>query len=217
MAKNSSSSRGSGRVRNFATVVYPESAQANWLDVLSELKVPAFVSPLHDCDCNPDGEKKKAHYHVIFAFDSVKTEEQARACAEAINGVGLEVVKSMRSHCRYLCHLDNPEKAQYSPDDVKAFGGLDYLSAISSGADRREMIREMMVFISTNQVYSFAQFCLYCADNNPEWFYSITENSTYVIGEFIRSINYDLRNGPPAGLEGWAPLGAAVQTEGGEA
>ena len=40
--------KGRGRLRNFATVVYPESAPENWLDRLDGLHVPAFVSPLHN-------------------------------------------------------------------------------------------------------------------------------------------------------------------------
>ena len=71
-------SSGAGRTRNYATVVYPESASTDWLEKLSELHVPAFVSPLHDKDVNPTGESKKAHYHVMIMFDGVKTLDQAR-------------------------------------------------------------------------------------------------------------------------------------------
>ena len=69
---------GKGRTRNFATVVYPESAPENWQDILSEQFVPAFISPLHDKDINPTGEPKKPHYHVVIMFDSTKTSEQAK-------------------------------------------------------------------------------------------------------------------------------------------
>ncbi|MDU2191324.1 MAG: Rep family protein, partial [Klebsiella pneumoniae] len=39
-----------GRTRNFTTIVYPESAPENWLEILQQLFVPALVSPLHDKD-----------------------------------------------------------------------------------------------------------------------------------------------------------------------
>lgn len=54
------------RTRNFATIVYPESANPGWKEILRDLHIPAFISPLHDMDCNPDGELKKPHHHVIF-------------------------------------------------------------------------------------------------------------------------------------------------------
>ena len=66
MSSKKSSNSGSGRTRNYATVVYPESAPSDWIDKLTECFVPAFISPLHDKDINPGGEPKKPHYHVII-------------------------------------------------------------------------------------------------------------------------------------------------------
>ena len=43
---------GTGRTRSYATVVYPESAP-DFLERLNDLKVPCFVSPLHDKEINP--------------------------------------------------------------------------------------------------------------------------------------------------------------------
>ena len=107
---------GKGRTRNFATIVYPESAPENWKTILEEAMVPAFISPLHDKDINPDGEIKKAHFHVILAFDTVKTLEQAQDIISKIGGVGCQPVVSLRGNARYLCHLDNPEKYQHHKD-----------------------------------------------------------------------------------------------------
>ena len=36
------------RVRNFATMVYPESAPENWRETLAGYFVPGFISPIHD-------------------------------------------------------------------------------------------------------------------------------------------------------------------------
>ena len=101
--KKTSKSSGSGRTRNYATVVYPESAPENWKEILTDFFIPAFISPLHDKDINPGGEPKKPHYHVIIMFDSVKTTEQAKAVFEQIGGVGCEVIGSIRGYTRYLC------------------------------------------------------------------------------------------------------------------
>ena len=56
------------RVRSWATVLYPESAKDNWLEILGEQCVPCFVSPLHNLDVNADGEIKKEHFHILFVF-----------------------------------------------------------------------------------------------------------------------------------------------------
>ena len=143
-SKNSNGkSYGSGRTRNYATVVYPDSAPENWIEILSECFIPAFISPIHDKDTNPTGEVKKAHYHVILMFDTVKTKEQAIDVFNKVNGVGCEVVNNLRSMARYLCHLDNPDKYQYSKDDVISLCGADYLSIIGSASDKYLALAEM--------------------------------------------------------------------------
>lgn len=180
-------SYGTGRTRNYACVVYPESAPENWENTISESKVSLFVSPLHDKDINPDNTSKKAHYHVMAMFDSVKTKEQAKEFFETFGGVGCEVVNSVRGYSRYLCHLDNPEKAQYSVDDVRAFGGADYMHAIGTQADKAKSIREMIAFIEENDIICFADLFTYASINRSDWFDTLINSGAYVIKEFIKS------------------------------
>ena len=48
------------RYRNFACVVYPESAPDNWQSILSDHHISAFISPLHDKDIDEiTGRDKK--------------------------------------------------------------------------------------------------------------------------------------------------------------
>ena len=49
------------RARNFATIIYPESAPNDFLLILKDFKVNFFLSPLHDKDCDIHGELKKPH------------------------------------------------------------------------------------------------------------------------------------------------------------
>lgn len=188
--KSKEKTRGAGRTRNFATVVYPESAPVHWLDIVSSSKVPCFVSPLHDKDTNPDNTVKKAHYHVIAMFESVKTNEQAVEFFKTFNGVGCEVVKSLRSYARYLCHMDNPDKYQYSRDDVKSFGGADYIYTIGTAADKTKSIREMISFINEQDVTCFADLMLYASENRSDWFDTLINSGAYVIKEYIKSYTW---------------------------
>ena len=180
--------QGRGRTRNFATVVYPESAPEGWFDILVEHKIPAFVSPLHDKDINPGGETKKPHYHVMIMFDGVKTVEQATDIFKTIGGVGWEIVKSLRGYARYLCHLDNPEKAQYSTDDVLSLCGADYFGTISLVIDKYEGIKAMRAFIKENKMYMFSDFFDYCAEEHQDWFRLLCDNCSYVIKEYQKSL-----------------------------
>ncbi len=176
-----------GRTRNYATVVYPESAPADWVEVLSQEHIPVFVSPLHDMDVNPTGEAKKPHYHVMIMFDSVKTPEQAKAIFDKIGGVGLEVVQSIRGYARYLCHLDNPEKAQYATEFVRCFGGADYPGVIGLALDKYKAIAEMTDYCIENNIYSYAKLYCYAREERYDWFRILCDSGTLVIKEFLKS------------------------------
>lgn len=180
------------RTRNYATIVYPESAPDNWQVALSEMCIPCFISPLHDKDLNPTGEEKKAHYHVMIMFEGVKTIEQAKEIFDVIGGVGCDVVQSIRGYARYLCHMDNPEKAQYSPDDVVMYGGADYITTIGLVIDKYKAISEMIDFCNTNDVYSYAELLCWCRENRMDWFRVLCDSGTYVIKEYLKSRKWSI-------------------------
>lgn len=193
MGKTNEKSTVQGRTRNYATVVYPESAPEKWLTTCSESKIPMFISPIHDQDVNPENnEPKKAHYHVMVMFDSVKTPEQAKKFFETIGGVGLEVVNSVRGYARYLCHLDNPEKHRYDINDVTAYGGADYIQAIGTAADKAKGIREMQTWIQENDITCFADLCDYASINRSDWFDILINSGAYYIKEYIKSRTWNL-------------------------
>jgi hypothetical protein len=177
----------SKRTRNFATVVYPESAPENWLEILAEAKIPALVSPLHDRDVNPTGEVKKAHYHVLILFEGVKTSEQAKEVFDTIGGVGLEVVQSIRGYARYLCHLDNPDKYQYEQADVRQFGGADFVSIIGLATDRYKAIAEMIDYCHEFDIIEFSDLLEYARLERFEWFRILCDNGAFVMREHIKS------------------------------
>ncbi len=180
-------SYGAGRTRNYATVVYPESAPENWQEILSEQCVPSFISPLHNKDKNPTGEDKKEHYHVVIMFESTKTAEQAIEIFTKIGGVGCEKVNSIRGYARYLCHLDNPEKAQYNQDDVHCLGGADYFATIGLPTDKYKAIKEMIDFCNESGIISYSDLLEYCSVERFDWFRVLCDNGTVVIKEYLKS------------------------------
>ena len=195
-AKRRYDAKRAGRTRNFATVVYPESAPADWLDKLDAYHVAALVSPLHDRDTNPSGEIKKPHYHVLLLFDGPKEfETQIKPIFDEIGGVGRETVASARGYARYLCHLDNPEKAQYDPADVRSFGGANYFDITNLPTDDVKLLAEMMQFIREAEIYSFAEFLEVCQIHNPQWFSVAALSRGWVIKEYIKSLTWERDTG----------------------
>lgn len=193
----------SNRFRNWVCVVYPDSAPNNWIHTLEELCIPIFISPLHDKDISEDNTPKKPHYHVLFMFEGVKSFEQIQEIFDQIGGVypkeedqfrRICVVSSIRSKARYLTHMDNPEKAQYSVNDVIALGGADYLGVTTLTIDRYFAIQEMMQFCKENNIIAMTELLDYASQFRFDWFRSLCDNSAFVMKEYIKSLTWYNKN-----------------------
>ena len=104
--------------RNWAMVLYPESAPEDWREQLRLSGLQVAISPLHDKDVNADGEPKKAHHHVILVYGSPTTYNNVKALCDRLNQPIPQPLEQVRGYYRYLTHEDNPEKAQYSKSDT---------------------------------------------------------------------------------------------------
>lgn len=175
------------RGRNFATVVYPDSAPENWIDILSDFHIPAFISPLHDQDVNVTGEAKKPHWHVMVMYEGKKSIQQVGEVFAAIGGVGCEQISTIRGYARYLCHLDNPEKVQYNPDEVKQLAGADYNNIIGLPTDKYKCLREMQEFINSQDVEYYSDLADYALEYRQDWYRILCDSGTYFIREYIKS------------------------------
>lgn len=89
-----------------------------------KLGLPFVVSPCHDKDVDKKtGELKKPHWHCIVRFNSRKTCEQALCYLSPVFGIKYcENVMSTDGIRAYLTHENNPNKAQYSRDDISYYG-----------------------------------------------------------------------------------------------
>lgn len=182
------------RTRNFATVVYPESAPENWKEILFSHCVPAFISPLHDKDVNPTGEPKKPHYHVMLMFEGKKSLTQVEEIFKTIEGVGCEVVKSVRGYARYLCHLDNPEKYQYDVSEVTCLAS-DYLGTIGLAIDKYVAIGEMQDFCDKYNVVSFYALATYARAHRSDWHRILCDCGSVFMREYLQSRQWSVDNG----------------------
>ena len=183
------------RTKVFATIVYPDSAPSDWKEIVKETHVPAFISPLHDKDTDPNGKQKKPHYHVMLIFDSLKNfDTQVKPIFDRFGGVGREEVLSQRGYARYLCHKDNPEKYQYDEQEVEELNGACYAVTITLPTDEIGAVEDMIDFIEDNDIYSFRKLFMWCKDNQKDWFRLLASSKTYIIKEYLKSRYWDLEN-----------------------
>lgn len=178
------------RARTWTFLVYPESAPENWREILDGYHVPWVESPLHDKDINPDGEPKKAHWHIILFFDGKKSFEQVEEITEAINAPIPQKTANPKGLVRYLIHMDNPEKYQYKREEIVCHSGaeIDEYFALSSSS-RRAVLWEIIEFIQDSRIENFSDFVGFClATENREWFDIAMNHNTLAINKVIDSI-----------------------------
>lgn len=178
------------RNSRWTTIVYPESAASNFLDVLKDFHVPFLLSPLHDKDVDRDGVIKKSHYHLVLYFDSLKSSGQAQSIFDAIGGVGCQSVQSPVSYARYLIHADDPDKHQYSSEDVVAYG-LDYMQCILDEKSQKYLgISDVISYVIENNIQSFSRLLIVSSQLDRHIFETVCDNA-YLVKTFISSIRID--------------------------
>lgn len=102
------------RFRNFNILLYKDTTSYKYKDVifkLNEFKYYAYI------EHKPETDEKKEHTHLFIHLDNACT------ISAVANNLGIpknfvQETKSVRSSCRYLTHIDYPNKIQYDYKDV---------------------------------------------------------------------------------------------------
>lgn len=177
------------RTRNWTIVVYPESAPSDWRERLDELHIEWVESPLHDIDCNADGEVKKPHWHVLLMFGGVKSYDQVLELTKDFNAPIPQRCHNAKAMVRYMAHLDNPEKAQYSISDIKSHGGVDISELLRpSSSERYSIISDIIEYIKSDNVIEFQDLMDYARLHHfDDWFPLLCDNSAFVVSQYIKS------------------------------
>ena len=110
--------------RNWAFVLYPESAPADWREQLQKTGLQCAISPLHDKDMNPDNTPKKPHYHVILTYSGPTSYNVVKALTDGFNQPipqALEQVRGITDTSR----IRTIQKAQYDEREIKTINGFN--------------------------------------------------------------------------------------------
>lgn len=169
------------RGRNFTTLIYEESAKPDWQEILRDEHIPcAYIR--HDKD------PKKVHWHIIFAFEGKKSMDQVQELVDKIGGANgqFKPIHSLRAMARYLCHMDDPDKAQYDSKEVHTIA-LDYNALVNLPSDKYQMIGEMMDFCEENGIFAYYDLIGYARVHRFDWFKCLCDSSTMVMKEYLKS------------------------------
>lgn len=174
--------------RNWAFVLYPESAPDDWRERLQATGLQCAISPLHNMDCDPTGEIKKAHYHVILCYSGPTSYNVVNNLCESLGQprpIALEQVAGMY---RYHLHLDNPDKYQYDDKDRSFINGFDisaYVELTRSEVDKIKKSIHMLIIDLDLTEYS--DLMDYILDNGSSEEYSVASSHTIFFDRLLAS------------------------------
>lgn len=172
-------------------MLYPESAPSDWRDKLQETGLPIAISPLHDKDINPDGTPKKAHYHIILCYSGPQTFNAVKTFCNGLNQPRPQALEAVKGYYRYFTHMDNPEKAQYSEEDiihVNGFNIMDYITLTS--AEVSVLKREVQNFIRDNNILEYCDLLDMLMDGEQWEQLDVAQNNTLLFSNYIKSRKY---------------------------
>lgn len=175
--------------RNWAFVLYPESAPADWREQLQKTGLPCAISPLHDRDVNATGEPKKPHYHVMVFYQGPTSYNVVKRLTDGLNQPIPQVVEQVRGYYRYLTHMDNPEKAQYSPSGITTLNGFDIGDYVDmTKSEVTKALRALMEYIQDNDLMEYADLMdmTMCEGVPPEWF-DVAASRTLFFTGYLKS------------------------------
>lgn len=174
--------------RNWAFVLYPESAPSNWLQLLQDSGLQVAISPLHDKDINPDLEIKKPHYHIIIIYDGPTTYNNVKNLTDSLNQPIPQPLEQVRGYYRYLTHKDNPEKYQYNENDIKTLNGFDILNYVE--LTKSEVIKiksELFAFIVDNDITEYSDLIELLRCTELINYLDVAVNNTILFHTYITS------------------------------
>lgn len=143
------------RYRNFMILFYDESKHYDFNDIifnLHGLKYYAYIKH------QPESEEKIPHYHAFIHLDSACT-ESSLSKRLGIPKDKIQYVKNVRAGCRYLTHIDYPDKIQYSLEDVIVSGLFKrkFLKNFEDVKTEEEIINDIYFFIDNNHCDSYSE------------------------------------------------------------
>lgn len=174
--------------RNWAFVLYPESAPEDWREILQTSGLQCAVSPLHDKDLNADGTEKKAHWHVIAIYSGPTSFNVVNALCSKLNAPHPQPLEQVRGYYRYLSHKDNPEKAQYDERDITTINGFNIADFVELTRSEVNNVKfQLQKLIREQELYEYSDFMDYLQDNDMRFEYDVASSHTMFFDRYIQS------------------------------
>ena len=182
--------------RNWAFVLYPESAPKNWREILMATGLQCAISPLHDKDVNPTGEPKKPHYHIILCYSGPTSYNVVKALTDSLNQPIPKALEQIRGYYRYLTHKDNPEKAQYSESDIQTINGFNISDFVElTRSEVNAIILKLQQIIREGDITEYCDLLDLLSDSQMNTEFEVAATHTILFDRYITSRRHKKKEG----------------------
>lgn len=168
--------------RYWAGLIYPgDSCPEDWEAQMRQSGLAILVSPFHDKDVEDKatGKLKKPHRHVIAMWSNTTTRRNAKKFFAKFEGPEVILrLESPRGMARYLIHLDDPDKAQYAPEDVLEINGADW-QAIAIPEEEGSQYIQVKHLIEKYKVRGYYDLLDLCEAKEPKLFGFVAQRMAY--------------------------------------
>lgn len=180
--------------RNWGAVIYPESAPADWKEILKLKGLTFAVSPLHDKDLDEGSNGstlKKPHYHIILCFSGPTTDKTVNDIMKELNQPIAIPLESVRGYYRYLTHKDNPEKYQYDDKEIELYNGFN-VDDVMNSFEVFQCLKEIQNFILELNITEYADLIDFLLSSEYYELWNVACSHTLFLNTYITSKRHSL-------------------------
>lgn len=179
--KNPPTENKSKKGRVWEIDLYPDCDRH--LEILAQLaESPRAVGILHNRDINGEGAPKKPHFHWLYVFDNPVGQGSVEKLFPDLESNLIQAVNSTKGAYRYLIHLDNPEKAQYSKSEL--IGNITLAEKyLRTENDEPTEVILLLDMLESNPNMTIAQLMRYACKNG---LYGAFRRNAYILHQIAK-------------------------------
>lgn len=178
------------KAQTWAFILYRDSVIGDYEAQLRMTGVQFALSPWHDADKDKLGNKKKDHLHGMIHWPGGATTYRTAAAItrDLLHGTIPIPLVSPRGYYRYFTHLDNPEKAQYNPDEIVTGNGFDIGEFLQLTSKEKNDLAKMLVEeIIKQDITEYWDLVVYSMYNMDAAAFEFVRTNTMFLQGTIRS------------------------------
>ena len=139
-----------------------------------------FYSILHDSDIKDNGELKTPHYHIVISFKNgfrtrCRTILNLFTDIEYLSCISIQLCVNLISSIRYLIHLDNEKKFQYSRDLISTNNNRMLSNYLDGTTELENLNASELIYICKELEYSRMKILNYIGLNNFNKYYKVID------------------------------------------